>query len=91
VLANTRILPLSNSSFQSPDSSASTSMSMRIGSTPTLVKEPAAKIAARAMKNTKVTRPIAGAVNAKRRPETTKTAANPMGISSPRESSGTTM
>jgi hypothetical protein len=91
VLAKRRTLPLSNASFQAPKSSEGASISMRIGSTPTLVNVPAAKIAATTLKNTKTIVPMPGAVNAKRSDATTKIAANPMGISSPRRSSGTTM
>jgi hypothetical protein len=91
VLANRSTFPFSNSSFQNPDSSAGASTSMRIGMAPTLEKDPTTSIVARAIKNRKSDTPMAGVVNAKRRPDVTKTTATPMASSSPRESSGMTM
>jgi hypothetical protein len=84
VLAKTRTFPFSNSSFQRSESPGGTSMSMRMGSTPTRVKAPAASIVARAVKNMKTKVPMPGAVNAKRSAVTRKTAAKPMGIAKPR-------
>jgi hypothetical protein len=79
VLAKTSTLPFSNSSFHRSESPAGTSMSMRMGSTPTRVKAPAASIVAKAVKNMKTNVPTPGEVNAKRRAVTRKTAAKPMG------------
>jgi hypothetical protein len=91
VIAKIRTFPISNWSFQAPDSSRGACMSVSIGTTPTLVNEPARRTAASEMKTKNVGTPMEGTAIAKNAPRTRKATANQIYTSSPRLSSGTTM